>query len=446
MSCGPTSELIPDTGGDCTFDGYLENIGVTGEADLLSDAVFVANYYGFDPPTAINDVCILEFDFVAAGDSMSFDYIFASSEYPSDPNNPGGFYVNTIWNDAFGFYLSGPGINGPYANNAVNIAGIPDPAGAGLLPITVSSVNGIQNTQYFIENTNLDGICMRGYTTVLTAAYNDLECGATYHIKLAIGDGTDDYLTSMVILGSETFESNAVVDINLNIDVGADVVNNPPVLYEDCGTATMVFSRPLETNLNLEESIEIVYSGTSTYGVDYTALPTTVTFPPNVSTQEFSISAVLDGVSEGPESLEMEILNLAACNGGGLTSFYEFNINDTAEPLQVDGFTTSLCTGDSVLLTPVISGGYGNFIFDWDCNPGVDTSEYNFLANAPGLFNCLLTVTDTCGMPSDDGFFEVDVVQYPAMTVDIGPDVLLPCNGNQTVLAAVTGGNPGAGG
>ncbi len=48
-----------------------------------------------DPPTAINDVCILEFDFVAAGDSMSFDYIFASSEYPSDPNNPGGAYVNT---------------------------------------------------------------------------------------------------------------------------------------------------------------------------------------------------------------------------------------------------------------------------------------------------------------------------------------------------------------
>ncbi len=47
MSCGPTSQLIPDTGGDCTFDGFLENIGVTGEADLLSDAVFVANYYGF---------------------------------------------------------------------------------------------------------------------------------------------------------------------------------------------------------------------------------------------------------------------------------------------------------------------------------------------------------------------------------------------------------------
>ncbi len=418
----------------CADDFIDDGMEVSGDTDLLNIANSVPPLIGQNfTVSSVNDVCAIEFDFVATGDTVRFNYVFGSDEYLG--------WVNSQYNDIFGFFLSGPGINGPYADNAINLAEVPDTDPQ--LAITISSVNDVTNSAYYIDNpAPHDILCQNGYTTRLTAE-SEVECGATYHIRLAIADGSDPALESFVILESGSFESNAVVDIALDIDVGADIVNDPPVMYEDCGEAIMVFTRPLETNLAVEESIEIVYSGSAEYGVDYTAMPLTVIFPPGIETQEFSIVADLDGVDEGVETVQMEILNLAACNGGGLTSYFEFDINDTAEPLQVDGFNTSLCVGDSVTLVPTITGGYGNFIFDWSCNPGQDTVAYNFVPDTPGLYPCVLTVSDTCGMPADDGTFEVDVVEYPPITVDIGSDLLLPCNGFQTVFSDVGGGNPG---
>lgn len=453
LGTGFVDFLAESTNGDDCDENFPNSAASTMTPQpLATDLLNIANSV---PPLIgqsfsvfdVNDIAVIEFDFVATGDSVKFDYVFASVEYPDgfpgQPYDPTGAFVNSGYNDVFAFFLSGPGINGPYANNAINIAVVPGSNPE--LPITISSVNGALNDEYFVENTDRDPICPDGYTVKLTCE-SEVECGATYHITIAIGDGNDSGLSSFVILESGSFESNAVVDIDLNIDVGADVVNDPPVMYEDCGQAVMVFTRPEVTNLDVQEEIEIVYSGTATYGVDYTPMPLNVVFPPGVVSQEFLIQADLDGIPEGVETVQMEILNLAACNGGGLTSYFEFDINDTAEPLQVDGFNTELCVGDSVTLEPVITGGYGNFIFDWSCNPGEDTVAYNFVPTAPGLFNCVLTVSDTCGMPSDAATFEVDVIEYPPIDVDLGPDLVLPCNGMQTVFSTVTGGNPGVGG
>ena len=66
-------------------------------------------------------VAFWEFDFVAAGDTVSFDYVFGSDEYET--------WINTQYNDVFAFFLSGPGITGSYdspagfPNGSVNIAG-----------------------------------------------------------------------------------------------------------------------------------------------------------------------------------------------------------------------------------------------------------------------------------------------------------------------------------
>ena len=57
--------------------------------------------------SSVNDVCILEFDFQPAGDFVSFNYVFGSNEYLA--------WVNSTYNDIFAFFLSGPGITGPYA-------------------------------------------------------------------------------------------------------------------------------------------------------------------------------------------------------------------------------------------------------------------------------------------------------------------------------------------
>ena len=55
--------------------------------------------------TSVNDLCVLEFDFDPAGDYVSFNYVFGSSN-----TRPG----KTQYNDIFAFFLSGAGINGPY--------------------------------------------------------------------------------------------------------------------------------------------------------------------------------------------------------------------------------------------------------------------------------------------------------------------------------------------
>ena len=74
------------------------------------------------------DKCILEFDFVPQGDSIKFDYIFGSDENP-------GFWCSTV-NDAFGFFISGPGYVTP-----TNIALVPGTN----IPVTINSVNGETN-------------------------------------------------------------------------------------------------------------------------------------------------------------------------------------------------------------------------------------------------------------------------------------------------------------
>ena len=70
---------------------------------------------------------VLEFDFVPAGDTIAFQYMFGSDEYPE--------FSPSTFNDAFGFFLWGPNPIGP-AYNATNIALIPGTT----TPVTINNV------------------------------------------------------------------------------------------------------------------------------------------------------------------------------------------------------------------------------------------------------------------------------------------------------------------
>ena len=415
----------------CVDEFIDDNLEVSGDNDLLTIANSVPPLIGQSfSVSSVNDVCAIEFDFVATGDTIRFNYVFGSDEYLT--------WINSQYNDIFGFFLSGPGINGPYTDNAINLAEVPgsDPQ----LAITISSVNNVTNSAYYVDNPGNDILCQNGYTVKLTAE-SEVECGETYHIRLAIADGSDTALESIVILESGSFESNSVVEVDLSIDVGGPDAN---IIYEDCGEALLTFTRPIETIIDIEEMVIIDYSAsTATNGIDFTELPDTVFFPPFVTTQQFPLDAFEDGLVEGTETVIMEILNLAACNGGGLTSYFEFDIADEPDPLVVDGYESTLCVGDSVLLEPIITGGYGNYHYDWDCNPGVDEPTYNYIPAAAGEYDCTVTVSDTCGMPEDPGTFDIIVEEYPELTVEIlGGDLVLDCNGFAEVFAEAEGGNP----
>jgi hypothetical protein len=102
--------------------------------------------------SSVNDWVIIEFDFIPLGDTIQFQYVWGSEEYD--------FYANSSFNDVFGFFLSGPGISGPYEDDAENIALIPGTD----IAVGINTINnGSGNTgpceycEYYNQDTPYDG-------------------------------------------------------------------------------------------------------------------------------------------------------------------------------------------------------------------------------------------------------------------------------------------------
>lgn len=142
------------------------------------------------------DACVLEFDFIPYYPFVWFQFVFASEEYTE--------YVGSAFNDVFGFFISGPGIEGPYSRNSKNIALLPGTE----IPVSINNINPDMNSQYFVMNEE-DFIQYDGFTTVLTAE-SEVVPMETYHIKLAISDIGDFIFDSGVLLQASSFCSGPV--------------------------------------------------------------------------------------------------------------------------------------------------------------------------------------------------------------------------------------------
>ena len=193
LGTGPIHDLQPD--GSSTSLPYT---AISTDADLLTVAQSVPALIG--QPffiSGVYDVASLGFDFTPLGDSLAFTFTFVSEEYPT--------WINTSFNDVFGFFVSGPGLAGPYENGAVNIAIVPGSSPP--LPITISSVNELINSDFYVSASPSGNYssAVGGYTVPLTASLSGLQIGATYHIRLAIADGSDTALNSYVLLQSGSF-------------------------------------------------------------------------------------------------------------------------------------------------------------------------------------------------------------------------------------------------
>ena len=85
--------VILSSGGiDMVTGGFGGGSGLSGEPDLE----LALNQINLFWP--VNNVTVLEFDFVAEFETVSFNYVFGSSEYAG--------YTCTQFNDIFGFFLS----------------------------------------------------------------------------------------------------------------------------------------------------------------------------------------------------------------------------------------------------------------------------------------------------------------------------------------------------
>ena len=295
------------------FQVCVDCQGLGNDQDLLDVANSVPPLIGQDFSVIdVFDLCILEFDFEAGGDSISFNYVFGSDEYLT--------YVNTQYNDIFAFFLSGPGITGPYASpggfpdGAINIAEVPesDPQ----LPVTISSVNNITNSAYYIDNQNNDGICINGYTETFTASAQ-VQCGETYHIKLAIADGSDGALESFVVLEEGSFSSNAidiVADASLE---GAEIFLGDTTVVEGCNDAVFTVIRPDDTET---DTIYLNVYGTATMGGDFSSVFSIVIMEPGQSSADVYLGVINDNVNEDPEWVTVEYEYVNDCGDTILSS------------------------------------------------------------------------------------------------------------------------------
>jgi len=176
------------------------------------------------------DATGIEFDFVPIGNRVTFRYVFASEEYCE--------FVGTAFNDVFGFFVSGPGINGEFDNNAINVAIVPETDDV----VSINTINHLDNNNFYVNNaTNIDAescdidfvalfadfIEYDGFTVPLTASFEVIPC-ETYHIRLIISDVGDDRLDSAVFLETNSF------DLGEPVSVRAEVPGSSEPISDEC--------------------------------------------------------------------------------------------------------------------------------------------------------------------------------------------------------------------
>ena len=219
----------------------------------------------------MHDVAVLTFDFIPMGDEIAFKYSFASEEYPH--------YVCNVYNDIFGFFLSGPydESGNPITNEGIiykdeNIALIPGTD----LPVSINTVNHgiaignvtpcvLENSQYFRLNDN-NNCKMNGYTTELeTKKVSVIPC-RTYKLELAICDVVDNRLSSAVYLSANSFRTD---ELSLSKPRVAPNEEHPYRFIKGCSyyDISMYLNRPALAD---ETHALVFHGGTAEEGTDYT--------------------------------------------------------------------------------------------------------------------------------------------------------------------------------
>ncbi len=349
------------------------------DPDLLTIAQSVTSNPSSGGISSTDDLVALEFDFVPSSNAVSFNFVFASDEYPN--------WVNSEYNDVFGFFVSGPGITGPYSspagfpNGATNLALVPNTN----LPITISTIHPGLNSQYYIDNS--DGIthAMNGFTVPIPVTFSVI-CGETYHFKFAVADCQDDFLSTAVFLQDESFTSPPV-SLTLQTANGTDTIP------EACIGAEVLFIR---SDCQSSDSLEVNFtvSGTAIDSIDYELAASPIIMVPGQDTAAISITPIIDNLVEGTESITVSISYL---NSAGDTVVISGTVYLTdIQPVVINESDLQYqCFNDSIELTAIASGGSGAFIYDWAVSSSDSIHDYvSVMEN--GSFDFIINVTDEC--------------------------------------------------
>lgn len=300
------------------------------------------------------DASMIEFDFIAASDSIQFNYIFASEEYND--------YANASYNDVFGFFITGPGFTGYQ-----NIALVPGTT----IPMSINNVNNggpvphgfaptgpCMNCQYFVNNS--PGNITTAYdalTTVMVAAIGGLTPGLIYHLKIGVSDCNDPIFDSGVFLEAGSFLSanpawmyaggERITGNQLEICAGGQVELSAPFgfsyLWSDGSTTqSIIVSQPGQYSVTLTGSNQ---QATVSSDIVFVVTSATSLNPPviNQNGNQLTSSVVQPGMSY---SWTMNGTPVTGANGSSITitqnGCYTVTVKDASGCLSS---SNPLCTG-----------------------------------------------------------------------------------------------------
>lgn len=225
-------------------------------------------------PNAKYNVISYEFTIKLANtvSGLNIAYQFGSEEYPD--------YVGSVYNDSFGFFISGPGISGKInmgklpngkvtSVNTIN-AGIRGTNAQGYPDSTFDpsqSGNYINNghtrqtyyyggLQYYYQNPQPQPgpfpvyVEHNGISKIINYSIRNLIPGGTYTFKIIIGDSSDAYLDSGVFIQS----ISAFADLNANDDsyqfTQGTAVTTPTVFANDTSNGNTISSNLVSVSSN----------------------------------------------------------------------------------------------------------------------------------------------------------------------------------------------------
>jgi gliding motility-associated-like protein len=374
------------------------------------------------------NAAILKFDFIPFADTVKFRYVFGSEEYPEYAPPQSADY-----NDVFGFFISGPGIVGQQ-----NIAKLPNGS-----IVSINNINPVNNSFYYINNGNgnqapyngsSNYIQYDGFTKVLEAIA-PVQCGKKYQLVLSIADVGDGVWDSGIFLEANSLTSKKPIEIDYTIS--GQSFGNDSTMAEGCVSATFTLTRPASSSSSAV-TIPITVSGTAIQGVDYSAIPTSVSFQPGQTSIQFTFNALADVLTEGLESVILTFGLTDAC-GNVKPEIFNLGINDI-QPVAVTVQSGSvLCPGDDLEVIANATGGVGPYTYLW--NTGETTSSIFVSPTSTQTYT--VTVVDNCLLQSATGSGTVSVPVYPPLSVQSTADITEICPYLPTDLLGIVSGGAG---
>lgn len=416
-----TGNVTDATGPNSDTDVGTELEGDVSDPDL--DIASTGNVF---------DASGIEFDFIPLQPTVTFRYVFASEEYCE--------FVGAPFNDIFGFFISGPGLNGPFADDAVNLAVIPGTTQA----VNINNVNYGENQNFYLDNEfpsvrlaagcgggtetgpRFQTIEYDGQTVILTASVT-LDICATYHIRLVVGDVQDSDLDSAVFLEGGSF------DLGGSVTLEPEDTTRATVVYEGCDPTAFRVQRGPDSNPERDQTIayRIGNNSTAIEGVDFSAGSGLVTIPAGETFTTIPLEAFADGVTEGPENIWLYLDIPCACYTDSIELFV-----DEPSPLNVGLDEAFYCPNETATLRPNVTGGAPPYAYQWSFGSTDSVPELT----PPLPTSIQLTVTDACGQMV---VRSIGTFSSPPPSLSVPAQDLAACrNEEQEIVLDITGNLP----